>query len=100
MRRSTLVSRALDRRDEIRAEFELLREAAFRRAQDELGGARLLNERGLAAGVDPYSLFIGPELRAYAYASEELVNHWQRYPRPVFERFEQQMADVPREDIA
>jgi hypothetical protein len=72
---------------ECRAEFELHRENAYRNAETDTNGV-LLNDRGKRAGIDPYSLFIGPEIRALAYASEELIEHWARYPRPVFERFE------------
>lgn len=94
-RRSTLVAAALDRRDEARNEFELLRMGAFDRASDELSG-HLLNALGKARGIDAYSLFIGPKLRAYAYASEELVRHWETYPRPVFEEFERQWEEPYR----
>lgn len=75
-----------------RAEFEIVREAAFARAVNEIDGA-LLNARGRAKGIDPYSLFIGPEIRAQAYASEELIEHWARYPRPQWGRFERQYIE-------
>lgn len=71
----------------IRAEFEIYREAAYIRAETACNGA-LLNARGKKAGINAYSLFIGPEQRARAYASEELVEHWQRYPRMTFAQFE------------
>lgn len=54
----------------------------------------MLNPRGVRAGVDSYSLFIGPEARAVAYASEELVEHWRTWPRPVFERFEREWMQL------
>lgn len=62
-----------------RDEFELYREAAFAAAQDETGGA-LLNARGRAAHIDPWSLFIGPWARARAYASRELLDWWDLHP--------------------
>lgn len=95
-RRSTLVSMSLDGLGSIRAEFELWREAEFEAAQDETAGA-LLNARGRAAGVDAYSLFMGPRARAYAYASEELRDYWTRHPRPVFEEFERTTAEQFRD---
>lgn len=72
-----------------RADFEVLREAAYRAAADATNG-KLLNRRGERAGIDSYSLFIGPERRARAYASEELLEHWQTHPRTTFAQFEQQ----------
>ncbi|KAA9105017.1 hypothetical protein [Microbacterium rhizomatis] len=72
---------------ECRAEFDLALYAAYERAADACRDA-LLNERGRSAGIDPLSLFMGSDARAYAYASEELVEHWARYPRVTFARFE------------
>lgn len=74
----------------LRADFEILREAAYERAETECNGA-LLNDRGRRAGIDPYSLFMGTRARAYAYASEELIDHWKVYPRLTFAEFESQM---------
>ena len=92
-RRSTLVSRALDGRNAVRAEFEDMRLAAYERAAEACRGT-MLNARGKAAGIDSLSLFMGSAARAYAYASEELVEHWQTYPRPVFEEYEREQAEV------
>ena len=83
----------------VRAEYENYREAAYERAETDCNGA-LLNERGKKAGVDPYSLFMGNAARAYAYASEELVEHWERYPRLTFTDFERQQLEYDREDAA
>lgn len=78
---------AVDRWRELREEFELVREAAFERPHEDTNGV-LLNARGKRAGIDAYSLFMGNEARALAYASPELVEHWQSWPRPVFDQFE------------
>lgn len=83
----------------MRAEYENYREAAYERAETACNGV-LLNERGKKAGVDAYSLFMGNEVRAYAYASEELVDHWARYPRLTFAAFEQQQLDYYEEGAA
>jgi hypothetical protein len=77
---------------QLRAEFEVQRENAYARAEEACNGA-LLNARGRATDVDPYSLFIGNESRALAYASEELVEHWQKHPRMTFAEFERQYFD-------
>jgi hypothetical protein len=76
----------------VRADYELQREGAYERAETECNG-KLLNARGRRAGIDPYSLFMGPAVRAYAYASEELVDHWARFPRLTFAEFEAQTFD-------
>lgn len=98
-RRDPIFAQAVARWHYVRAEFEIFRENAYRRANDDLGGV-LLNARGKKAGLDPYSLFIGPAARAYAYASEELVEHWQRYPRMTFEQFERQHEASGQEWVA
>ena len=73
----------------LRAEYETVREAAYARAADECNGV-LLNAAGKKAGIDPYSLFMDTEARALAYASTELADHWQRYPRLTYTEFERQ----------
>lgn len=74
---------------ECRADYELSLYSQYLRAEAETNCA-LLNERGRRRGIDPLSLFMGPELRAVAYASEELLEHWAREPRVTFARFEGQ----------
>lgn len=48
----------------------------------------MLNRRGREAGVDPRTLFTGPEARARKYASEELMIYWQTHARPTEAMFE------------
>ena len=74
---------------EMRAEFKVVREAAYRTALDDCNGV-LLNARGKAARIDPYSLFMGQTARAYAYASDELRDHWATHTRPTLHEFERQ----------
>lgn len=76
---------------EMRAEFELSRHASFERAHRELCG-ELLNARGRAKKIDPYSLFMGSRVRASAYASEELKVWWEVNGRPTVKSFEAQWA--------
>jgi hypothetical protein len=42
----------------------------------------MLNRRGREAGIDPRTLFTGPESRARKYASEELFGHRETHARP------------------
>lgn len=76
----------------MRAEFEVVREAAYRAAADDCNGV-LLNARGKAAGIDAYSLFMGNETRAHAYASRELIDHWSTHVRPTLAEFERQLFE-------
>jgi hypothetical protein len=89
---SIYFEQALDLWRSARAEYELHLEAAYERAEHETNGV-LLNARGKAKGIDAYSLFMGNEARAMAYASEELVLHWAEHPRITFAQFEQQRAE-------
>jgi hypothetical protein len=74
---------------ECRAEYELVLLSAYERAAAATND-RLVNARGRAKGIDPVSLFKGNRVRAEAYASEELLEHWARHPRVTFAAFEKQ----------
>lgn len=93
--RSPIVRDALAVVRQLRLEFQDYQEHAYREAETETNGV-LLNRRGKRAGIDPYSLFSGSDARARAYASEELIEHWLRHPRPVFEEFEAQAREEHR----
>lgn len=97
MSRSPIWAAAIAQWRQVRAEFELLREAAYELAETECNGV-LLNARGKKAGIDAYSLFIGSDTRAYAYASDELKEHWARRPRITFESFERQSSEYYEEE--
>ena len=86
---SPFVREALDRRAEIRAEFEHYFWSMYQRAEDATHG-RMLNARGLRAGIDSISLFRGNGAYALAYASEELRDHWREHPRLTFAEYERQ----------
>lgn len=92
---SALIAQAFAEWRECRAEYELTLDAAYERAAEACND-RLLNARGKAAHIDPRSLFLGPSIRAYAYASEELRDHWTRHPRVTFDTFEQQWMESER----
>lgn len=74
-----------------REEYDLALYAQYVRAEAATN-ACLLNERGRARKIDPLSLFMGPAVRANAYASEELIEHWRTDPRITFAQFERQWS--------
>lgn len=83
----SIVSEAFNAWRECRAEYDDTLYAQFVAAEEATNGA-MLNARGREKGIDPFSLFMGNETRALAYASEELVEHWETYPRVTFAKFE------------
>ena len=85
----SIVSDAFTAWRECRAEYDDILHAQYMAAEEATRGA-MLNARGREKGIDPFSLFMGNETRALAYASEELVEHWQQHPRITYARFEQQ----------
>jgi len=89
--------RAEERRRErwsAKRDFRALeRERLFVQAEDATKGY-MLNRRGIEAGVDPKSLFTGPESRARKYASWELLQHWETSPRPTEAYFQGQQTRV------
>jgi hypothetical protein len=89
---SPVFAQAIEVWREIRDEFEDYRLSAYARAEHDCNGV-MLNSRGKRQKVDAYSLFIGPRARAEAFASAELIEHWQKYPRPVFAPFERARLD-------
>lgn len=86
---------AIDQWRQVRGDYQLMLEAHYREAGDACNGV-LLNRRGRERGIDPFTLFKGPGVRARAYASEELLEHWRTTrPRVTFEEFERgYYADV------
>lgn len=86
---SVIIENAFARWRECRSEYNELLYAAYEFAARETNGA-LLNAEGRAKDVDSLSLFMGNQSYAHKYASEELLEHWQRHPRVTFAVFEQQ----------
>lgn len=70
-------------------EFEEHRNAAYWTAERETNG-NLVNKAGKAKGVAAMALFTGRQDYAYRYASRELLDHWEKHPRPYRPRFEAQ----------
>lgn len=87
MFRSPFVKHALELREEVRDEY-LAHEHMQYLAAERATNGRLLNRKGMAKKIDSTSLWRGTATRAYAYASDELKEHWARHPRVNFEEFE------------
>lgn len=61
-------------------------------AEDATNGY-MLSKAGQAAGVDPRTLWFGPERTAEKYASEELRAYWDEHGRPTLEEFKADLLD-------
>lgn len=83
----SIISEAFNAWRECRAEYDETLYAQFDAAEEATNGA-MLNARGREKGIDPFTLFMGNETRARAYASEELIEHWESHPRITFAMFE------------
>ncbi|WP_449061739.1 helicase-related protein [Planomonospora algeriensis] len=66
-----------EREQKLRQQFHEWKEARFWEAETATNGF-MLNARGRAAGIDPMSLFSGQWSRVSAYASDELMNWFER----------------------
>lgn len=66
-----------------RQEYDTFLHVSYMQAEDDCRGA-LLNREGLAAGVDPGTLFEGPASRVAKYGSEELKTWFGRNGRVTF----------------
>jgi hypothetical protein len=73
-----------------REQFKLMVERLFVQAETETRGF-MLNAEGVAAGIDPMSLFSGPRSRVDRYASEELKNWFDLHGRQNFTEFVDQI---------
>lgn len=89
---SAIFERAAEQWAAMRSDYERYVDAAYDRALEACGGV-LVNREGKAAHIDGYSLFTGPAIRAYRFASWELVAHWQRVPRLGLSDYEKQWVE-------
>lgn len=89
-------SRAWHRNNPARVAWAEMAHAQYLAAEADTNGY-LLNKRGLAAGIDPWSLWSGSLARVEAYASWELLRFWETHQRVTFSQFREQVA---REDDA
>lgn len=86
---SVIFDHAAGKWAEMRSEFDLVLEAAYAKAEESTNGC-LLNRRGRAEGIDPYSILTGPYVRVLAFASPELIEHFEAVGRPSLARFERE----------
>lgn len=91
--RSAIFARAAAEWNDMRAEFDIVLEAAYRLAEEGAGGA-MLNARGRREHVSAYSLLTGPWVRVEAYASPELIEHFQKVGRPSLSDYERQWVEA------
>jgi hypothetical protein len=89
--------RARRARNAVAAEWYDCAHAQFVAAESATRG-NLLNKRGRAAGLEPFTLWSGPASRAMAYASEELAEFWQSSPRFTVQAYRDQLAAARREE--
>ncbi len=94
-------AKARARRRADREEFDLWIHSQWLCAEADCRGV-LLNKAGVDGGIDPVSLFSGPEARAMKYASEELRNWWLGHPRLTLTRFKELSRETydPTEPVA
>lgn len=91
---SPIIRAALDRLKEMRDEHRLVTQAAYEAAEEATNGV-MLNERGQARMIDPYSLFTHNQTYFRAYASEELVEWMKLHPRVTFADYERAFDERP-----
>ena len=91
----SIVGEAFSAWRECRAEYDDTLYAQYEAAEEATRGA-ILNARGREKGIDPFSLFIGNETRAMAYASEELIEHWASHRAPLHTRDRKPACDCRR----
>jgi Protein of unknown function (DUF3631) len=84
-----------DARQDSREEWHRMAHAQWLQAERECCGV-LVNARGRAAGIDPFSLWSGPEHRAEIYASEELREWWRTHGRIDITTWQRQAAGERR----
>lgn len=89
---SPIFARAAADWNEMRAEFDIVLEAAYTAAEKGSGGA-MLNARGRREHVSAYSLLTGPWVRVEAYGSPELIEHFRKRGRPSLADFERQWVE-------
>ena len=81
--------------DPVAAEWHDFAHAQFVAAEAATNGF-MLNRRGLAADIEPWSLWSGPATRAMAYASYELAEFWSANARLTVSEYRRQLADSER----
>lgn len=86
---SPFIRDAFERRAAVREEYEDVFWMQYEQAELATNG-RLLNRRGMKAGIDPVQLFRANATYRNAYASEELLDFWRDRPHLTFAAYERQ----------
>lgn len=84
------------RADPVTAEWRDAAHAQMLAAETATNGV-LLNRRGIAAGIDPWTLWSGPATRATAYASYELAEFWESSARLTVGEYRRQVSAARRD---
>lgn len=69
-------ARGLTKEQQTQEEYACALHAKFLAAEEATNG-NMVNARGRALGIDPYTLFSGPSRRAIAYGSDELLSFFR-----------------------
>lgn len=86
---SAIFAHAAERWKEMRDAYDGHIKASYDKALEATGGV-LVNQLGRSRHIDGLDLFTGPAVRAYRYASWELIEYWQTTPRLSLREFEAQ----------
>lgn len=78
---------------EMLAELDAVRVAEYEAASAATRG-HMLSRRGLAAGVDSWTVFLGNRAVLAAYGSDELREHLAAHPRTTRAAFEAEWLDA------
>jgi hypothetical protein len=84
---SAIFAKAAEDWARMRADFDQHILASYNSALNRTGGV-LVNKEGRRLGVDGLDLFYGSEVQARKYASEELLDHWEKVGRPSLAQYE------------
>lgn len=82
---SSIYAYAESLRKEMLAEFAVVQEQQFARAEHETNGY-MVNERGRQKGLSGWDVFHGPPSVFEAYATDELREHGRPLTRTAFEQ--------------
>lgn len=88
-RRDRAEKRAQRKKERYRAKSDEYRDEVYRQvlAAEAATNGYMVNKAGRAAGIEPITLFTGPEARVRKWASPELIEYFEQHDRPVRARF-------------
>lgn len=89
MSRSAIFAKAAEYWQDMKQDYISFVDYQYLAAVEATSGV-LVNHEGIAKHIDGYTLFSGPLSRAQKYASEELLEFWEKNPRRTLNQFEEQ----------